>query len=121
MDQQSPEDALFKDLATALDHWMAGSIEALTDPNADLSWCDHPDAFRTIQTKLQFAPDQLALSACMSEILRGVIHSVLVTLDGGTKMAESHALKVITEDGIPLSGSLHEGFIDYLIRSGRLE
>jgi hypothetical protein len=121
MNHQSPEEALFADLATALDYWMAGSVEALTDPDADLSWCDHPEEFRTIQTKLQFAPDQHALSACMSEILRGVIHSVLVTLDGGTKMAESHAIKVVTEDGVPLSGSLHEGFIDYLIRSGNLE
>lgn len=121
MDHKSPDEALFADLAATLEYWTASSVQALTDPDADLSWCDHPEEFRTIQTKLQFAPDQHALSACISEILRGVIHSVLVTLDGGTKMAESHVLKVVTEDGIALSSPLHEGFIDYLLRNGHLE
>lgn len=121
MDHKSPEEALFADLAAALEYWKAGSIEALTAPTADLSWCDHPEAFRTLQSKLRSASDQDAVSACMSEILRGVIHSVLVALDGGTKMAESQPLNVVTEDGVVLSRSLHEGFIDYLIRNGHLE
>lgn len=121
MDHKSPEEALFDDLAAALEYWKAGSVEALTDPDADLSWCDHPEEFRAIQTKLQFAPDRHALSTCMSEILRGLIHSVLVTLDGGTKMAESHELNVVTQDGEVLSRTLHEGFIEHLIRSGHLE
>jgi hypothetical protein len=46
---------------------------------------------------------------------------VLVTLDAGTKLAETQLLNVVTEDGVVLSRSLHEGFIDFLVRNGHLE
>lgn len=121
MNHKSPEQALYDDLAATLDYWKVASVESLTDPDVDLSWCDHPTAFRTIQKKLQTSQDRDAIASCMSEILRGLIHSVLVTLDGGSKLAETHSFNLVTSEGEMISSVLHEGFIDHLIRNEHIE
>lgn len=121
MNKESAEEVFYDDLAATLRHWESASVEALTDPEADLTWCDTPEAFRSVQTRLRTEHDRAEVARCMSVILRGFAHSILVSLDGGTKMSETQTLKLVAGDGTILSSALHEGFIDYLIREGHLE
>lgn len=117
----TPEQLLYEDLAASLAHWTDEAVAALTNPRADLTWCESPEAFRRLQRKLGSSEDAEALTSVMSELLRGQIHSVLVSLDGGTKMAEAQQIVLATVAGKPLPRDLHEGFIRFLVSTGRLK
>ena len=111
--------AFFEDLAISLDGWVDASVSAMTDPAADLIWTNHPEAFRSLAGVLSTAELRAALKTALLEILSGQIHSILVTLDGGTALAEQTLLTVTDEDGHELPPGLHELFFNHLFETKR--
>ena len=51
--------------------------------------------------------------------LHACLHSLLVTLDRGTQLADHFLVFVVDEDGNVLSHALHEDFTDHLFDTGR--
>ena len=117
----NPEELLYEDFAVSLEYWTNTAVEALIDPRKDLRAFDDVEAFAHLQRKFSSNEDEKALASVMSEILRGQIHSILVSLDGGTKMADAQRIFLATEKGRPLARDLHEGFVRYLFTTGRLK
>lgn len=112
----TPESLLFEDLARTLQYWTDEGTTALSDPESSLLAYESEGAFRHLQSRLSSAEDKRALGLALHEILRGTIHSVLVAIDGGTEMAETQRLHLVTDGGRRLSESLHEEFARFLLR-----
>ena len=109
----SPESHLYADLESQLNRWVSYGVAAMTDPEEDLIAYEDPDSFSRLQTLIRTEEDRDALNSALKQILFGQLHSFLVTLDGGTKMAEQQTLRITTDAGDELSDSLHEGFVGY--------
>ena len=112
--------AFFEDLARSLDGWVDASVSAMTDPAANLIWTSHPEAFRSLAGALSTVELQSALRTALHEVLSGQIHSILVTLDGGTALAEHTTLTITDDDGQELPPGLHEQFFNHLFATKRL-
>ena len=52
--------------------------------------------------------------------MRGLLHSVLVTIDGGSRSAGIGRVSLVDADGRCAGEGLHEQFVDHLLRTGRL-
>jgi len=111
--------AFLEDLARHLDTWLAQGVLAMTDPSAELKWTDQPEAFRVIASHLSHPDCPAALRTALLELLSGVAHSFLVTLDGGTALAQHTSLSLTDASGEPLQSGLHERFYDHLFATGR--
>ena len=115
------EEALFEDLAEIYDHWVSVAIESTANSEASLKWTDDPEAFKRLGEVLQDTNTMPQFEQAISELLRGVMHSFLVTLDGGTKLAEKTNLSIADDMGYTLPKNLHEGFVDFLFETRRLK
>ena len=111
--------AFLEDLARHLDRWVAEGVVAMTDPSSELTWTDRPEAFRTIAPHLSTPECRAAVQSALLELLSGFSHSVLVTLDGGTALADQTSLSLTDSTGQPLESGLHERFYDHLFSTGR--
>lgn len=114
------EKAFFEELAKAYDHWLDTAVEALGDPHADTTGFEDGAAFSAVAAAISAAglKDQLRLG--LAEVLRGLLHSALVTLDNGTALAESVRLSTCDQNGNELGPGLHEGFLLHLAETNRL-
>lgn len=118
--EQSPDTlAVFEQIARDWDHWTNVATESLTNPSANLSWADSPEAFRNVARAILAAGLQPQLRSAISEILRGQIHSLLVVIDGGTSLAERVELSLLA-NGAELPAGLHERWVNHLLQTGRL-
>ena len=61
------------------------------------------------------------LRPVLAEGMRGLLNSVLTTIDGGTASAEVGRVELTDADGRALAEGLHELFVDHLFDTGRLE
>ena len=121
MDLMATKDDLFEDMARALEAWTTAASEALTDPQSDLVGVDDEKPYREIQHALVAAGvPRETLAKVLSECFRGLGHSFLVALDGGTALAEKGRLYVVDEHGSRVGEGLHDDFVGYLIDTGRL-
>jgi hypothetical protein len=54
----------------------------------------------------------------LNEVIKGDIHSILVMIDGGDKLADHYIIDLIeqqTRKSIKENGALNEAFYDYLL------
>jgi hypothetical protein len=59
-------------------------------------------------------------ASVVREVLYGCLHSVLVTFDHGTALADHFNVYVVDENGDELTdGALHEEFVAHLFDTGR--
>ena len=116
----STQQLFFEDLGLTIDSW-ADAIRALVDEShPDLTWVDNPEAFLRIREVIRDSQSSTELEQVFSEVIRGVIHSVLVTLDGGSKLADTTNLALVDDSGEKLPRNLHEMFVDHLVKTNRL-
>jgi hypothetical protein len=120
MNDGKAETAFLEDLARSLDHWTESAVSALTDPASDLAWTEAPESFRRLQDSLKEPRNVADLRAAVADLLRGQIHSVLVSIDGGTALAEDFSLSLQDQHGTELGPGLHEKFVSHLFETGRL-
>jgi hypothetical protein len=111
--------AFLEDLARHLDIWLAQGALAMTDPSAEIKWTDKPEAFRAIAPHLSTPECRAAVHTALLELLTGLSHSFLVTLDGGTALAQQTSLSLTDSAGQELESGLHERFYDLLFATGR--
>ena len=111
--------AFLEDLARHLDTWLAQGVVAMTDTSAELKWTDRPEAFHTIAPHLSTPECRAAVHTALLELLSGLSHSFLVTLDGGTALAQHTTLSLKDSAGQELESGLHERFYDHLFATGR--
>ena len=108
---------LFENLKAIKDYWTSQATKSL-NPSTDLIWTENESDFRLLQTKLSTAQEQEAFKRVQDEIIRGVLHSTLVMLDGGDALADKMRIDIIdksTNESLKNDIALHEEFVSYLI------
>ncbi|GFZ34392.1 hypothetical protein CSC2_49180 [Clostridium zeae] len=116
MDKQQ---IIFERLKGIKDYWVNTLEESLAD-NADLIWSDYPDEYKILSTKLEEKEAKDALRKVSDEVIRGVIHSILVMIDGGDEVADKFKVDLIDEDNgqsLKYDCALHEDFFGYLLEN----
>lgn len=114
MDKQR---VLFENLKDIKDYWVKTSLEGLA-PNADLVWSDIEEQYKILQDKIVTNDEKVAYEKILNEAIRGVIHSILVMIDGGDKLADNYTVDLIEEEtkkSLKENANLHEKFYDYLL------
>lgn len=104
-----------------LDYWTKSSVDAASDPNANIEWVDDAQPYRALQLAVaEGSVSQENIRRMVSECLQGFAISMLTALDGGTALAEKGRLFVVDQDGNKIGEGLHAEFVGYLISTGRL-
>jgi hypothetical protein len=108
---------LFERLKRIKDYWV-NTLEVSLADNADLIWSDYPDEYKILSNKLEEKESKDALKKVSDEVIRGVMHSVLVMIDGGDELADKFKIDLINEDNgqsLKYDCALHEEFFGYLL------
>jgi hypothetical protein len=111
------QELLFENLKRIKDYWTNTSVESL-DKNSDLMWTDSEEQYKILQNKLETPEEKAAFRKIQDEIIRGVIHSILVMVDGGDDLADHMLVDIIdenTKESLKNGTALHEEFISYLL------
>ena len=112
--------ALFEQLVRDVDYWCDYATKSATaTPPAgagpDVRW-----AFERVQALAKSERDQKALEVACRDTLIGLIHSIFVSVDGGSRLADAVRVDLVTDQGESLGPALHELFMDYLVTTNRL-
>jgi len=116
---QQPLTAFFEDLARAMDYWVDTVANTVADPQGSTPWMEEREPFERLNEALDGRVDDLR--PVLAEGMRGLLNSVLTTIDGGTASAEVGRVELTDADGRVLAEVLHELFVDHLFDTGRLE
>ena len=113
------KETFFEDLSRHLQTWRDDIVEAVADP-VTAAWSDSQQAYERLQAKSFSAKDLEDLRAVLDECLRGLLHSTLVTIDGGTALSRYGGVVLVdAATGEQLTtGALHEEFIEFLVQRG---
>lgn len=114
MDKQK---LLFEQLKLIKDSWSNTAVKGL-DEKEDLRWTEVEDKYRILQKKLTSEEEREAYKKVVNEIIEGVMHSILVMVDGGSHLAESILIDITeleTNESLSKDTALHEEFIGYLV------
>jgi len=112
------ERALLTEIAESVEYW-SQLVVSETKGQAHFPWAIRPESIRSIATLAKANGLERELGDFAYEILYGFAHSVLVALDGGSKLADKFPLEIHTSQGTPLCKYLHELLPD--IRAEREE
>lgn len=112
MNLHPSEIALLKDLALAKSSWTSAAAEAIAAPE-DAVWVENAEAWSKLSACVQAPEAKEAFIAVVSELLSGVLHSALVSLDGGSALADTTTLSVQDADGYQFERFLHEFWPEY--------
>lgn len=116
MDEQK---MLLENLKSIKDYWVNESVSSLL-PDADLSWSEHESEYRLLQSRMANESERQAIMHVQDELVRGVIHSILVMIDGGDALADVLEIDLInanTKASLKCGTALHEEFIGYLLET----
>lgn len=108
---------LFQNLKNIKDYWVQTSVDSM-NPNTDLCWSDNEDQYKLLQTKLKSQEELIAFGEVQNELIKGVIHSILVMIDGGDELADSYLIDLVdreTNESLSKEVALHEEFYSYLL------
>lgn len=110
---------LFNNLKRITDYWVETATNYLT-PEADLRCSDVEKDIRDLQKVLNTPQLQAAFSNVVNDIITGVMHSMMVMVDGGDTLADEMKIDIINvemQESIKGKTALHEEFIGYLIEA----
>lgn len=105
------EIAFLLDLAAAKASWTAAAAEGIANPSA--VWIENANAWLQLADGLKQTGTTDAFLEVASELMSGLLHSVLVTLDGGTSLAETALISLRDENGHEFKRFLHEYWPEY--------
>jgi hypothetical protein len=116
------KEAFFSDLARHLQTWRDGLVAAVADPSTASTWAETMPSIERLHQKISSQEDLNDLQKVLDESLRGILHSTLVTIDGGSSASEVGNLALVdAATNEPLTtGALHEEFVDYLADRGMI-
>jgi hypothetical protein len=108
---------LLQNLKNIKDYWVKTSIDSLYS-NTDLIWSDNEDEYKLLQSKLKSQEELNALWKIQDELMKGVIFSFLVMIDGSDELADNYLLDLVdreTKESLLNGIALHEEFYSYLL------
>ena len=111
------QEIIYERLKSIKDYWVQTSVESLNN-NADLIWSENEQEYIHLKNLLVEDDDKQAYKKVLDETVKGVIHSILVMLDGGDELTDSFSIDLInaeTKMSIKHGASLHEEFFSYLL------
>ncbi|CAH1217430.1 hypothetical protein PAECIP111893_04277 [Paenibacillus plantiphilus] len=114
MDKQK---LLFQNLKRIKDYW-ANEVTNSLKPSTDLIWSNYEENYKLLQGKLRTPEEQEAFKNIQDEIIKGVLHSILVMIDGGDALADDIRIDIIdeeTRESLKENIALHEEFVSYLL------
>lgn len=98
------QEGLLRELADSVASW---TDAALSSPADNRHW-DDPVAVERVRSAVLGAGLEREFSQAVRELLSGVIHSTLVTFDGGTALADRWQLRIQDDRGREFDRFLHE-------------
>jgi len=112
------QELLFQNLKSIKDVWTESAVDSL-NPNTDLiGWTDMEESIKTLQQKLSSEEELEAYRKVVNSVIEGVIHSILVMIDGGDELADNFLVDLIdrdTKESLQEDIALHEEFFGYLL------
>lgn len=108
---------LFENLKNIKDYWTNTAVENLS-PNADLFSSNYEEEYKLLANKIASDKELLAFQKIQNELIEGVIHSILVMVDGGDSLADKFLVDLVdreTNESLKGGIALHEEFIGYLL------
>ena len=102
------EAAFLEDLASAKASWLRAALQAIRSPTPDLAWTRDDAAWLKLREALSAAGCTEQFGVVIDELLAGLVHSFLVTLDGGSALAETTELTVLDAKKRAFRKFLHE-------------
>ncbi|ANH67151.1 hypothetical protein ABE85_05420 [Mitsuaria sp. 7] len=112
------ESAFLAQLAVAKNSWLTAAQRALASEQGTEPWSETAEAWARLRSRLCTAEDQAAWATVIDELLGGLLHSALVTLDGGSALAETTLLSIEDSDGHQFKTHLHEYWPEALDAAG---
>lgn len=110
------QNALFQDLKQIRDIWI--NVDYL-GPNAVIpEWSDLKSEYQILNNLLGSDEGIEAFKKVIQDKINGVLHSVLVMIDGGTELAEKFTIDIVVEDtgkSLKEGIALQEEFMGYLL------
>ncbi|RVT84905.1 hypothetical protein [Inhella crocodyli] len=113
------EIAFLLDLAAAKASWKAAAAAGISNPSA--VWIENANAWSKLSECLKQAGATENFVEVVSELMSGLLHSVLVSLDGGTSLAETTLISLRDEEGHEFKRFLHEFWPEYAERTSSRE
>ena len=111
------QEILFKRLKDIKDGWVKGSVDGLKK-NDSLIWSEKKDAYDILSNIINNEVTYNAYQDVLNEIIEGVLHSILVMLDGGDELTDKFNIDIINADtkkSLKEDIALNEEFIGYLL------
>ncbi|WP_261384274.1 histidine kinase [Planococcus sp. CPCC 101016] len=111
------QELLFKQLKEIKDYWVETANDGLNE-DQDMIWSQVEEEYKVLRTKITSQAEREAYQKVVDEVIKGVMHSVLVMIDGGDELAENVLIDLTERDtNESLSGqtALHEEFFGYLL------
>jgi hypothetical protein len=105
MNLHPSEVAFLKALAMAKASWKAAAAEGIASDA--VPWAENDSAWRKLAQSLS-SEDRAAFLSVVDDLLSGIIHSTLVTLDGGSALSETTLLTIQDNQGYEFKRFLHE-------------
>jgi hypothetical protein len=111
----------FEDMGREFDGWVRVAVEAISKEDADLTWAGEAGpAISRLRAVLGTRDLVEAFEISIRKVLAGLLHSVMVSLDGGTQLANNVRLHLKTEDGQEMGPGLNELLFEHFHETGRL-
>ncbi|BBI35165.1 histidine kinase [Cohnella abietis] len=110
------QNALFQDLKQIRDSWI--NVDYLGPNTVIPEWSDLKSEYRLLNNLLSTDEGIEAFKKVIQDKIDGVLHSVLVMIDGGTELAEKFTIDLVVEDtgeSLKEGIALHEEFTGYLL------
>ncbi|CAM4403201.1 histidine kinase [Paenibacillus alkaliterrae] len=112
----SKHDDLFQDLKQIRDTW--AQVDYLGPNSVIPEWSELKEEYDTLRNKIENENEIVAFKKILKNTVTGVLHSVLVMIDGGTELAEKFNIDLVimgTGESMRENIALHEEFIGYLL------
>jgi len=93
--------------------WSGAVGDALKAPSAP-AWVEDKKGLAIVANALAAPEAREAMNALISQVIGGVLHSVLVTLDGDANVAGTENLSVSAADGTHFRKFLHEYLYEFV-------
>ncbi|WP_419958305.1 histidine kinase [Psychrobacillus psychrotolerans] len=112
------QELLYQNLKSIKDVWRESAVDSL-NPNTDLiAWTDVEESLKIMQQKLSSREELEAYRKVVNNVIEGVMHSILVMIDGGNELADKFLVDLIdrdTKESLQEDIALHEEFYGYLL------
>ncbi|MFA4873693.1 MAG: hypothetical protein WC659_07255 [Patescibacteria group bacterium] len=112
------EKQFYSEVKESIDYYLDLFVKSVTNPKADNLWMDDKEkiAYQHLQKINLSQKDIEAIRSVIHGICVGIVHSLFVSIDGGTALSDHGKALELIDKKINKSltdGALHENFMEY--------